>query len=122
MGIFDLWKEARGTVLKNDYEDIVARLNNANPVSWKAYHRKLREVVKDYQPPYEIASQSERKRFLKECRQSSAEFWNNGYWPQALGIGAGLIYIESQFTPGTDAEHVRLAIDGVLADPPCEEA
>ena len=54
---------------------------------------------------------------MKELKSSSVAFWNEGFEPMALGIGTGMIYIESLFTPGDDAEYVRRAIDEILAKP-----
>ena len=109
MGILDMWKEARGAVLKRDYEEIVTRMRDSNSTTRKAYLSKFREITKEYLPFYEAASPTDRKRFLKEMRAASVDLWNDGFWPQAVGIGAAIIHIESCFTPGDDAAQVKAA-------------
>jgi hypothetical protein len=43
MGLLDMWGQARGAVMRKEYENILARMEDANAPAWRAF---LNNVVR----------------------------------------------------------------------------
>ena len=108
MGILNLWREARGSVLRKEYEDLMARVNGANQSAKSAFLNNVEQTKDTVGEAYAAASKAERKSILKEMRDAMREMWAGGDWPSALGLGISCLHAESLFTPGEDAAYVKL--------------
>lgn len=107
MGILDRWHEARGTVMRKEFEDAMARMKNANEPARRAFLNNIHQTIDEIVAFHTSASSSERRQFLKQCVRSATDMWNRGDWPSALGFGISCLHAESRFVPGDDAAYVR---------------
>jgi hypothetical protein len=116
VGILNMWREARGAVLRKEYEDAMARMDGANDAAKRAFLNNIAQTADIVVNHYSAASPAERKSLLKEMRKASLEMWNSGDWPSALGLGISCLNAESRFTPGEDATHVRRETDRLIKE------
>ena len=101
MGILDMWREARGAFLRKEYEDAMARMEDANAPARSAFLNNVNQTIGEVTQHYTSASQSDRKASLKKMRAASIEMWNGGDWPSALGLGISCLNAESRSSQAT---------------------
>ena len=106
MGLLDMWREARGAMMRKEYEDAMTRMRNANSSARSAFLASIDTRIEDVVNLYGLASKSERKVLLKQARQSALAMWNSGDWPSALGLSIACLNAESRYVPGEDAAYV----------------
>ncbi len=116
VGILDLWREARGAVLRKEYEDIMERLCGASPSARTAFLNHVHQTIDHVIGFYSSASVPCRKAFLEKMRKSSLQLWKSGEWPVALGIGISCLNAQSRFVPGTDAAYVKAETDRIIKE------
>ena len=116
MAILSMWREARGAVLRKEYEDTMARMQDANRHAMFAFHNNIDQTIDEVVKSYSAASKSERKARLKESRKAARELWASGDWPSALGYGISLMNAESRFLPGDDAAYVKAETDRLVKE------
>jgi hypothetical protein len=116
MGIRDLWRQARGVVLRREYEDLMARMNGANVHARRAFLNNIEQTIDDVVATYSAASERERRAFSKEFQKAAKEMWTRGDWPSALGAGVSLLNAQSRFVPGDDAAYVRAKTDALVKE------
>ena len=107
----DLFEEARGGVLRNEFKDTMARISAAN--RWAVY-KIVQQTIGPLREAYGPASTHRRETLLEECRKSGTEMWNSGDWPSALGRCISCLNIESEYLPGKDAAYVKRETDKSL--------
>jgi hypothetical protein len=73
VGILDMWREARGTVMRKEFEDTMARMKDANPSARSAFLNNVHQTIDNVVESYSPASNVERKAFLKQVREASLE-------------------------------------------------
>jgi hypothetical protein len=111
-----MWRQARGTVLRKEYDDIMERMRDANTAARSAFLNNVNQTIGDITTTYSSASDAERKTLLKQLREASLKRWNAGDWPSALGLAISCLNAESRFVPGDDASHVKLATDRIIQE------
>jgi hypothetical protein len=116
MGIVDLWRAARGTVLRKELADVMARLEGANRSARSAFLNNIAQTVDEIVPPYSAASKAERRQIVKQWTQATRELWASGDWPSALGAGISLLNAQSRFIPGDDAAYVKRETDRLIEE------
>jgi hypothetical protein len=116
VGILDMLLEARGAVLRREYEDAMARMRDANQTARAAFLNNINQTIEYVVAVYSAASESERKALLKDARTSALEMWNSGDWSSSLGLVISCLNAESRFTPGADAFYVKLATDQLIKE------
>jgi len=116
MGILSLWRQARGRVLRKEYEDVIARMRNANQSARAAFLNNIDQTAEEVLAHYTSASNSERKAFLRRARKETAAMWDSGDWPSALGAAIPCLNAESRFLPGEDAAYVRRETDRLIKE------
>lgn len=116
MGIFDLWREARGAVLRKEYDDLIVRMQGNNHAARSAFLNNVHQTVDEITAYYSAASKAERKKFLSEIRKEQLQMWNGGDWPSALGVGVSCLNAQSRLTPGEDAAYVRRETDRLIEE------
>jgi hypothetical protein len=121
MGLLTMWREARGRVLRAEYDDAVGRKRNGNggyptPEARRAFSNELRHVHENVQPRYDAASPRDRRRMKYEAKVGVRNLWRQGFWPQALGASVAMMNLESRHLPGADALYVRTATDLLLKE------
>ena len=102
-----MWRGARGAVMRQEYEDAMARMKDANKYAKKAFFNNISQIADEMIEYYSSASTSERKTILREARKKTDELWRTDFWPEALGVGIVFLNAESRFVPGDDAAYVR---------------
>lgn len=107
MGLFRMWREARGNVMRKEFDDIRARIQTANEPARRAFFNNLLATIEDVQAAYDIGSDAERKKLLRECKKAAHEMWNRGDWPSSLGLATSCLLAESKYVPGEDAAYVN---------------
>lgn len=116
MGIIDMWREARGAVLRREFDDAMARMRNANESARRAFLNNLEQTIDPILEEYTPASRRDRKKLSKLCRHEATTMWNQGDWPSALGLAVSCLNVESRFLPGADAAYVKAESDKLLAE------
>jgi len=116
VGIPDMWHEGRGAILRKEYEDVMARMRDANPAARSAFLNHVHQTIDHVIGFYASASVTRRKAFLEKRRKISLEMWNRGDRPSALGLGISCLNAESRFIPGEDAAYVKLETDRIVKE------
>jgi hypothetical protein len=116
VGILDMWREARGAVLRKEYEDVMARMRDANPPAKAAFLNNVHQTIDHVIGFYSSASVPGRKAFLKKMRKASLKMWHSGDRPSALGLGISCLNAESRFVPGDDASYVKLETGRIIKE------
>jgi hypothetical protein len=114
MGIFDMWREARGNVMRKELTELLARLHKANEYALSAFYNNIEQTIEPLRGTYRQGTTSERKKLLRECRKSAEAMWSRGDWPSALGLGVSALNIEAEFVPGKDATYVKAETDKII--------
>jgi hypothetical protein len=115
MGILSMWREARGTVMRNEYEDAMARMKGANDVARRGFFNEI-VAVGEITPSYASMSKSERKVFAESVRKKTKELWDQDFWPEALGLVILMLNAESHFVLGSDAAFVKSETDRIIKE------
>lgn len=116
MGILNMWREARGNVMRQEYEDAMARMKNANKYAYNGFYNNLHQTAGHILEAYTSGSKSDRKAILKEARRQASSMWNDGSWPESLAVAIACLNAESRFVPGEDAAHVLRETDRVIKE------
>jgi uncharacterized protein YdcH (DUF465 family) len=111
-----MWREARGAVLRQEYEDIMSRMRGANPAARAAFLNHIHETIDHVIGFYSSASVPGRKAFLEKMRKTSLKMWKSGDWPPALGLGISCLNAESRFVLGEDAAYVKLETNRIIKE------
>jgi hypothetical protein len=109
-------REARGAVLRREYEDVMARIRDAEPSAKAAFLNKVHHTIDHVIGFYSFATVLGRKAFLRKMRKASLELWRGGDWPSALGLGISCLNAESRFVLGEDASYVKSQTDRVIKE------
>ena len=112
----DKWHEARGAILRREFEDVMARMRRANPAARSAFLNNVHQTIDRVIGFYSAASVPGRKAFLEKMRKASLNNWNSGDWPSALGLGISCLNAESRFIPGEDAVYVKRETDRIVKE------
>src|SRR6266699_6551874 len=73
MGLFDMWREARGNVMRKEFEDVMGRIRTANDPSRRAFFNNVEQTIEPLRAAHGTASPNERKAILKQCKRSGNE-------------------------------------------------
>jgi hypothetical protein len=114
VGLLNLWRQARGSVLRKEYDDVVARMDGANEHARAAFLNNIAQTVDHVVQTYTAASPAERKRFMKAVNDKAREMWVSGDWPSALGLGISCLNAESRFVAGAAAAYVRAQTERLI--------
>jgi hypothetical protein len=107
---------ARGQILRTEYEDVMARMRDADPRDQSAFLDHIQQTIDPIIGRYSSASLSGRKLFLEGLRKSSMQMWKNGDWARSLGLAISCLNAESRVTTGEDAEYVRTATGRLIRE------
>lgn len=116
MSILSRWREARGAVMRQEYEDIMARMKDANKYAKKGFFNNISQTADGTIEYYSSASPSEKKTMLRGARKEADELWRTDFWPEALGVGIVFLNAESRFVPGDEATYVRRETQRIIDD------
>ncbi len=109
-------RQARGAVLRKEYEDIMARMRDANESARSAFLTNIHQTIDHVIGYYCSASMSRRKAFLEKMRKTSLGLWKRGDWAAALGLGISCLNAQSRVVPGEDAAYVKQATDLLIRE------
>ena len=116
MGLVDRSHEARGAVLRKEYEDIVARMREADRPARAAFLSTIHQTIDRMLGFYASSSVQSRAAYLTKMRKASRKKWTQGDWPSALGLGISCLNVESRFVSGDDASYVKSATDRIVKE------
>ena len=116
MGILDMWREERGTVLRKEYEDTMARMRDANPAAKAAFLNNIHQTIDHIIGFYSSSPVAGRKAFLEKMRKAALDMWRRGDWPSALGLAISCLNAECRFVAGGDAAYVKLQTDRIIKE------
>jgi len=108
--------EARGIVLRRQYDDLRRRIDAADTPARSACFNYIRSTFSSISGAYELASNADRERMLKAVLDVSRKLWDAGNRPQALALGVIMLNIESRFVAGDDATFVKAETDALIKD------
>jgi hypothetical protein len=111
-----MWREARGSVLRQQFDDVMMRIKGANYPAMRGFYGNIEGTIEELREAYNAASSSEHKAILEHCRKSMHQMWNRGDWPSVLGLSISCLNIESEHLPGEDAAYVKRETDKVIAE------
>lgn len=83
MGLLNMWREARGNVMRQELDDVMMRLSGANQFAMRGFYNRIWQTIEELKEAYGPATTSERKAILKQCRKSASEMWDRGDWPSS---------------------------------------
>jgi hypothetical protein len=106
----------RGNILREQCDDLKQRIDALDVEQRSVCFNYIKSTYGPVKEGYELASGADRERILKELRDVSRRLWSAGNRPQALALGALLLNIESQLTPGDDADFVKQATDALIKE------
>jgi hypothetical protein len=112
--LIDMWRPARGAIMRKEYHDSMTRIYVANRGAISAFLNNVNQTIDNVRETYLSASESERKVFLKEIRALEREMWAAGDWASALGLGISALNAESLFVSGEDAAYVKRETDRIV--------
>jgi hypothetical protein len=116
MGILTRWREARGTQMREEYEDALARMRKANLSASSVFLDHVSRTIQELVALYKPASKSRRKTLLRLTRKNAATVWDNGDLPSAISLAVACLNAESRFIPGDDAAYVRLETERFIKE------
>jgi hypothetical protein len=116
LGLLDIWREARGTMMRKEFDDIVKRMDGANLAAITSFFNNVDATIGILRENYRPASPLERKALLRECKKSANAMWERGDWPSSLGLAISALNVESESTPGSDAAYVKAETDKVIQE------
>jgi len=108
--------EARGTVLRRQYDDLRLRIDAADMPARSACFNYISSTFNSISDAYELASSADRERMLKAILEFTLKLWTDGNRPQALALGVIVLNIESRFVGGDDAAFVRAETDALIKE------
>jgi hypothetical protein len=115
MGLFDMWRGARGNVLRRSFDDVMVRVIGVDYPEMQAFFNNVDQTIEPLREAYNAASPRERKALLKQCGKSMIEMWNRGDWYSSFGLSISCLNIESAHLPGEDAAYVKTETDKIVA-------
>jgi hypothetical protein len=116
MGLFGRWRRSRGTVMRKEYDDVIARMRKADDHALESFYTNVDQTAEPLKGVYVSASPKQREAILKECRQAATEMWNSGDWPASLGLAITALNVESEFVRGKDAAYVNAGTNRIISD------
>jgi hypothetical protein len=116
VGILDMRREARGAALRKEYEDVMARMREANASDRSAFLDHVYQTIDHVIGYYSSASVTRRKAFMEKMRKASLQMWKRGDWPSSLGLAISCLNAESRFVLGEDAAYVKLETDRIVKE------
>ena len=108
--------EARGTVLRRQYDDLRRRIDTADTSARSVCFNYISSIFNSISDAYELASSADRERMLKAVLEVSRQLWEEGKRPQALALGVIMLNIESRFVAGDDAILVKAETDALIKE------
>ena len=63
-----MWREARGAILRREYEDTMARMRDADQHARAAFLNNINQTIEHVVAVYSAASESEREALLNDAR------------------------------------------------------
>ena len=116
MGLLNMWREARGNVMRKELDDILKRIEGANHPARSAFLNNISQTIDRLRAEYSQASPSDRKAMLKQGKKVTLEMWQSGMWPSALGAAISFLNVESAYVPGADAAYVKAETDKLIQE------
>jgi hypothetical protein len=116
MSMLDLWREARGKVLRkrwNGLMQVVERIDGQGRGTCLDY---IRSRFDPLNMRYTNSSRAERKRIFRHAVKVSQQLAGSGNWPSALGLRIMIMNLTVRDLPGSDAGYVKLASDALIAE------
>ncbi len=108
--------QARGTVLRRQYDDLRRRIDAADMPARLVCFNYISATFNSISDAYELASSADRERMLKAVLEFTRKLWNDGNRPQALALGVIMLNVESRFLAGDDAAFVKAETDALIKE------
>jgi hypothetical protein len=106
----------RGNVLRQQFDDTMARLKSANHLAMQAFFNNVDQTIEPLREAYNAATPRERTTLLEHYRKSMVQMWNRGDWYSSLGLGISCLNVESAHLPGEDAANVKRETDKIIRE------
>ena len=106
--------EARGAVLREQYDDLKRRIDGADVPARSVCLNYIRSTFNSISEAYELASSADRERMMKAVLEMSRKLWDEGNRPQVLALGVVMLNIESRFVAGDDAAFVKAETETLI--------
>jgi hypothetical protein len=109
MGMVNLWREARGKVLRKRWDQLMQQVERIDDGTWAACSDYIRSGFDSLNKQHSDASGAERKRISKRADKLSQQLVGAGDLPSALGLRIMTMNFAVRDLPGHDAFFVKLA-------------
>jgi len=116
MGNLNMWREARATVMRKEFEDAIAKAPGPKAPARFAFLYNVTQTHGAMLILYSAASPSERRAILRGALKAATSMWRQGAWPSALGFEIACLNVESRFVPGADAAYVKAETDKIIEE------
>jgi hypothetical protein len=111
-----MWRQARGNVMRKEFEDVMIRIRGANEPAMHAFFNNVDQTIEALRGAYGPAPAADRKTLLREARKSASTMWDGGDWPSSLGLAISCLNVESKYVPGEDAAYVHRETEKIIRD------
>ena len=116
MGIWNVWLETRGTVIRREFEDAIAKTPGDRTPARFAFLNHVTQTHGAMLKLYSAASPSERRAIMRCAKRAAISMWRQGAWPSAVGFEIICFNVESRFVPGVDAAFVKAQTDKIIKE------
>ena len=116
MGIWNVWLETRGTVIRREFEDAIAKTPGDRTPARFAFLNHVTQTHGAMLKLYSAASPSERRAIMRCAKRAAISMWRQGAWPSAVGFEIICFNVESRFVPGVDAAVVKAQTDKIIKE------
>jgi hypothetical protein len=114
MRALHLWREARGSVLKQQCNDLISWIEAANDHARRDIDNNIDQSIDEIRDSYLAATSPGRKMILRYLKAKAKVLTARGDWPSAYGLGIIALNLESRFVPGDDATYVKAQTEAVI--------
>jgi hypothetical protein len=114
MGMLNLWREARGRVLRDRWDGLTQHFERVDDRARAACLDYIKSRFDPLNTSYSVSSSAERKRISLQEAKVSQQLAGSGDWPSALGLRIMIMNLTVRDLPGRDAFFVKLASDALI--------
>lgn len=111
----NLWQEARGNVIRKQYDGLKSRIDAADIPAKSACFALIRKF-EPFRVSYANASSADRKRILQVASKTARQWFDAGDWPRAFGLAIVMFNLETGHLPGDGAAVVKAATDALISE------
>jgi len=95
MGIWNVWRETRATVMRKEFEDAIAKTPGVSTPARFAFLNHVTQTHGAMLKLYSAATPSERRAILRCAKKAAMSMWRQGAWP-AIGLEVASLLVSQR--------------------------